>query len=76
MIPEIGHFALILALAVAVVQGVVPLIGAQRNDAAWMAAGRAAAYPQRRPMRWKHLPNRPNRPRLYVRNTNNSLDFV
>ena len=28
MIPELGHFALILALAVAVVQGVVPLIGA------------------------------------------------
>jgi cytochrome c-type biogenesis protein CcmF len=43
VIPEIGHFALILALAVAIVQGVVPLIGAARGDAAWMSAGRAAA---------------------------------
>ena len=41
MIPEIGHFALVLALAVAIVQGVVPLIGAARGDAAWMAAGRS-----------------------------------
>ncbi len=43
MIPELGHFALILALAVAIVQGVVPMIGAWRDDAAWMAAGRSAA---------------------------------
>ncbi len=34
MIPEIGHFALILALAVAVVQGVVPLLGASRGNPA------------------------------------------
>ena len=27
MIPEIGHFALIVALLVALVQGVVPMIG-------------------------------------------------
>ena len=46
MIPELGHFALILALAVAVVQGVVPLIGASRGDAAWMATGRYAAFLQ------------------------------
>ena len=32
MITEIGHFALILALATAVVQSVVPLIGARRRD--------------------------------------------
>jgi len=37
MIAEIGHFALILALAVALVQAVVPLIGASRGNAAWMA---------------------------------------
>ena len=46
MIPEIGHFALILALLVAAVQGVLPLIGAHRNDAAWMAVGRSAAQAQ------------------------------
>ncbi|MFA7269210.1 MAG: heme lyase CcmF/NrfE family subunit [Sterolibacterium sp.] len=46
MIPELGHFAIILALLVAVVQGVLPLIGAHRNDAAWMALGRPAAQAQ------------------------------
>ena len=37
MIPEIGHFALVLALAVALVQAIVPLIGAARGNAGWMA---------------------------------------
>ena len=37
MIAEIGHFALILALAVALVQATIPLIGASRGNAAWMA---------------------------------------
>jgi cytochrome c biogenesis factor len=37
MIPEIGHFALILALAVALVQSIIPLIGAARGNASWMA---------------------------------------
>jgi len=37
MIVEIGHFTLALALFVAIIQGTVPLIGAQRRDAAWMA---------------------------------------
>jgi len=46
MIPEIGHFALILALALAVCQGVLPMIGAQRNDAALMSIARTAAYGQ------------------------------
>jgi len=46
VIPEIGQFALILALALAVVQGVVPLLGAQRNDEAMMAVGRSAAAGQ------------------------------
>ncbi len=36
MIPELGHFALILALLVALVQGVLPLIGAKRRDAVLM----------------------------------------
>lgn len=43
MITEIGHFALILALATAIVQSVVPLIGAQRRDAGLMAIGPMAA---------------------------------
>ena len=34
MIPEIGHLALILALVVAIAQGVIPLVGAKRGDAA------------------------------------------
>jgi len=46
MIPELGHFAIILALMVAVVQGVLPLLGAHRNDAAWIALARPAAQAQ------------------------------
>jgi len=46
MIPELGHFALIVALCVACVQAVVPLIGAQRGDPAWMALARPAAQGQ------------------------------
>ncbi|MCW9001948.1 MAG: heme lyase CcmF/NrfE family subunit [Rhodospirillales bacterium] len=36
MIAEFGHFALVLAMLVAIVQGVVPLIGAHRGDNRWM----------------------------------------
>jgi cytochrome c-type biogenesis protein CcmF len=46
MIPELGHFALILALLIAAVQGMVPLVGAQRNAGAWMALARPAARAQ------------------------------
>ncbi|CCQ75361.1 heme lyase CcmF/NrfE family subunit [Magnetospira sp. QH-2] len=46
MFTEIGHFALILALCVAVVQGTLPLIGAQRNNATWMALASPAALAQ------------------------------
>src|SRR5215207_3583515 len=46
MIPELGHFALILALAVALVQGTLPLIGAARGDARLMALGSTAALTQ------------------------------
>jgi len=46
MIPELGHFALILALLVAAVQGSVPLIGAARGQAGWMALARPAALLQ------------------------------
>ncbi|HET7404256.1 MAG TPA: cytochrome c biogenesis protein CcsA, partial [Usitatibacter sp.] len=43
MIPEIGHFLLILALVVALVQATVPLAGAHRGDAAWIASARPVA---------------------------------
>jgi cytochrome c-type biogenesis protein CcmF len=46
MIAEIGHLTLILALCVAVAQALLPLVGAARRDAAWMAAGSAAAVLQ------------------------------
>jgi cytochrome c-type biogenesis protein CcmF len=46
MIPELGHFALMLALCIALVQGVVPLVGAARNDARLMALARPAAQGQ------------------------------
>ncbi len=46
MIPETGHFALILALMVALVQATVPMIGASRGDRAWMDLARPAAFAQ------------------------------
>ena len=44
MIPEIGHFALILALSLALLQGILPMVGAQRNDAVMMGTARTAAF--------------------------------
>src|SRR6476660_9650896 len=46
MVPELGHFALILALAVALVQGSLPFVGAARDDIRLMALGRSAALTQ------------------------------
>jgi cytochrome c-type biogenesis protein CcmF len=46
MIDEAGHFALILALCVALLQAVVPLVGAARNEAALIAWARPAALTQ------------------------------
>ena len=46
MITEIGHFALLLALSLAVVQTVLPLIGAARGDEGLMATAPAAATGQ------------------------------
>ncbi len=43
MIPELGHFALIVALVVAIVQAAVPMWGAARGDAAMMGVARPAA---------------------------------
>jgi cytochrome c-type biogenesis protein CcmF len=46
MISEIGHFALVLALIVALIQSTLPLAGAARGNAAWMALARPAALAQ------------------------------
>jgi cytochrome c-type biogenesis protein CcmF len=46
VVAELGHFALILALAVALVQGTLPLLGAARGDIRLMDLGRTAALAQ------------------------------
>ncbi|HNR77571.1 MAG TPA: c-type cytochrome biogenesis protein CcmF, partial [Parvularculaceae bacterium] len=46
MIPELGHFALILALLLAISQAAFGLAGAARRHAGWMAAGRSAVVGQ------------------------------
>jgi len=43
MVAEIGHFALVLAFLVALVQGTLPLIGAARGDERLIALARPAA---------------------------------
>jgi len=46
MIPELGQFALALALAVSLLQAVMPLAGAARRNASWIALARPAARTQ------------------------------
>ena len=46
MIPELGHFALALAVALALAQTVLPIWGAHRSDARLMAAAPALAIGQ------------------------------
>jgi cytochrome c-type biogenesis protein CcmF len=46
MIAEVGHYALVLALALALVQSVVPLIGTRMRDGALMAVAEPAALAQ------------------------------
>jgi cytochrome c-type biogenesis protein CcmF len=46
MIPELGHFALIIALLVALLQAVLPLAGAAQRNVAWMNVARPAAQVQ------------------------------
>ena len=46
MIPEFGHFALILALGLALIQSSVPLLGAARQRSEWMALARPMAVGQ------------------------------
>lgn len=46
MIPEIGQFALVLALLMALIQGTIPLIGAHRGTPALMATAHTAVAGQ------------------------------
>ena len=46
MIVEIGHFALVLALAAALIQTIAPFWGARVGDAGLMGVGRSAALTQ------------------------------
>jgi cytochrome c-type biogenesis protein CcmF len=46
MITELGHFALILAFLVSIVQATVPLVGAHRRWPGWMAIAEPAATAQ------------------------------
>ncbi len=46
MITELGHFALILAFGIAIVQMIVPLVGAHKGWRSWMAVADPAAISQ------------------------------
>jgi cytochrome c-type biogenesis protein CcmF len=46
MIPEIGHFSLIIALCIAFVQGMLLIIGAARQSLKWIALARPTAWAQ------------------------------
>ncbi|GGH18940.1 cytochrome c-type biogenesis protein CcmF [Cribrihabitans marinus] len=46
MITELGHFALILAFLVAIVQMIVPMVGAHKRWPGWMAVAEPAASVQ------------------------------
>ncbi len=43
MIPEFGHYALILALCIALIQGVLPLVGAHYGRREFLVLARPAA---------------------------------
>jgi cytochrome c-type biogenesis protein CcmF len=46
MIPELGHYALVLALALGLIQSVVPIIGARKHDDALMRLASSTALMQ------------------------------
>ncbi|MEA2989532.1 MAG: cytochrome c-type biosis protein CcmF [Alphaproteobacteria bacterium] len=46
MIPELGHYALVLALGLALVQSTVPVYGARRNDPVLMSVAGTTAVAQ------------------------------
>jgi cytochrome c-type biogenesis protein CcmF len=46
MIPELGHYALMLALGLALIQGIMPIVGARANDPVLMSMAAPAALAQ------------------------------
>jgi cytochrome c-type biogenesis protein CcmF len=46
MIPEVGHYALILAFAIALIQGTIPIVGTRSKDPALMSVAAPAALAQ------------------------------
>jgi cytochrome c-type biogenesis protein CcmF len=46
MIPELGNFAVMLALCVALAQGILPIVGSFKGNQRWMALARPAAAGQ------------------------------
>ncbi|HEY6701953.1 MAG TPA: heme lyase CcmF/NrfE family subunit [Pseudolabrys sp.] len=46
MTPELGHYALVLALALGLIQAIAPIIGARANDAALMRLASSTALMQ------------------------------
>ena len=46
MIPELGHYALILSLSIAMVMAIFPLIGAHTRNPAWIGVAVPAAHAQ------------------------------
>src|SRR5216684_2894686 len=46
MVPEVGHFASILALLMAITQATLPMLGVARGQPSWMAVGTRAARAQ------------------------------
>ena len=46
MIPELGHYALVLALVMALAQASLPMVGAARGIRPWMQLAKPAALAQ------------------------------
>ena len=46
MIAEVGHFCLIIGLFMAIIQGLLPIIGAHYRISGWVAVARPSAYGQ------------------------------
>jgi len=46
MVPEVGQFALILALMLALTQATLPLVGAARGNQSWIAVAVPAGQAQ------------------------------
>ena len=55
MTAEIGHYALVLALGLTLVQGTLPLWGAARGDASLMALARSTGVPLKSFRSLEHL---------------------